>query len=182
MGRNTTMRMLGCADYEAKWVGNSMAVRLTARGFLACENHFAQLEKRPDGGWEMVFIAQDCEEESYFPFCAQAIVLVEGSQNTVSVSDALGSYEIAIQPAGQAAPEESQGDHIVYARTTAVNVPDETYFTQPVGTKVLPIYARAFGPAKKAECAAFIASANADFMMELDQLHAKIERAEGRED
>jgi len=60
-----------------------------------------------------------------------------------------------------------------------VNVPDETFFTQPLGTKVLPIYSRAFGPSSKRECDAFIAAANNDFMMELDALHAKIERVEG---
>ncbi len=181
MGRITTTRMLGCADYKAQWIDDSMAVRLTARGFLACRNHFAQLEKRADGGWELVFIAQDCAEESYIPFCTEAIVVASADDETVSVRDALGQYDIAIQPAEAAVPEDA-GEHIVYARNTAVNVPDETYFTQPVGTKVLPIYARAFGPASKSACAAFIASANADFMVELDQLHAKIERAEGGEE
>ncbi len=182
MGRKTTTRMLGCADYKAQWVDDSMAVRLTACGFLPCANHFAQLEKMADGGWEMVFYTQNTRNETYSPFCLQAIVMVSEDKSTILVNDALGRHEISIRPAEVVAEARDAGDHIVYARKTAVNVPDETYFTQPVGTKVLPIFARAFGPACKADCAAFIASANVDFMMELDQLHAKIERAEVGED
>jgi len=174
--------MLGCADYKAQWVDDSMAVRLTARGFLPCSNHFAQLEKLADGGWEMVFYTQESRDETYSPFCLQAIVIVSEGQNAVLVNDALGRHAIDIRPAEKVAVEQDAGDHIVYARKSAVNVPDETYFTLPVGTKVLPIFARAYGPASKADCAAFIASANVDFMMELDQLHAKIERAEVGED
>ena len=182
MGRKSTTRMLGCADYEAKWLDDSMAVRLTARGFLPCANHFAQLEKRSDGSWETVFYTQDCRDEYHTPFYLQAIVVAEDEQRTVAVTDAFGRHEITIRAAEQPAPEEDAGDYIVYARKTSVNVPDETFFTQAVGTKVLPIYSRAFGPSSKAACAAFIASANNDFMMELDALHAKIERVEGRED
>ncbi len=182
MGRKMTTRMLGCAEYEAKWIDESMAVRLTARGFLPCDNHFAQLEKRADDGLEMVFYTQECRDEAHTPFCLQAIIRVEGYSNVVLVVDALGAHEIAICPAEGVVAESDTGSHIVYARKTAVNVPDETYFTLPIGTKVLPIYSRAFGPSSKTECAAFIASANNDFMMELDELHAKIERVERREE
>ncbi|MBL1436071.1 MAG: hypothetical protein COB08_007715 [Rhodobacteraceae bacterium] len=182
MGRKTTTRMLGCAEYDAKWIDDSMAVRLTARGFLPCTNHLAQLEKRVDDGVELVFYTQDSREEAHTPFCLQAILMVEGDSNVVLVVDALGTQEVAIRPAENMTPEEDTGAHIVYARKTVVNVPDETYFTLPVGTKVLPIYSRAFGPSSKAECTAFIASANNDFMMELDELHAKIERVDGREE
>jgi len=73
---------------------------------------------------------------------------------------------------------EDVGLHIVYARNTAVYVSDESYFTRPVGTQVLPVYARTFGLASTSACAALIATANAGFMVELDQIHAKIERAE----
>ncbi len=182
MERKTTTRMLGCADYKAQWVDDSMAVRLTARGFLPCANHFAQLEKRADGGWEMVFYTQDSRDETYSPFCLQAIVMASDGQNSVIVSDALGHHEINIRPAEKVVVAQDARDHIVYARKSVLNVPDETFFTQSVGTKVLPIYAHAFGPASKADCTAFIASANVDFMMELDQLHAKLERAEVGED
>jgi len=182
MGRKSTTRMLGCAEYEAKWLDDSMAVQLTARGFLPCANHFAQLEKRSDGHWETVFYTQDCRAEKHVPFCQQAILVVEDDQDSVFVADALGRHEIAIRPAENLVPDKQPGAHIVYARKTAVNVPDETFFTQPLGTKVLPIYSRAFGPSSKTECDAFIAAANNDFMMELDALHAKIERVEGREE
>ena len=124
----------------------------------------------------MVFYTQDSRDETYSPFCIQAIAMAANSQDTITVVDALGAHEIAIRQA-EAQPEEV-GDFVVYARKTTVNVPDETYFTQPAGTKVLPIYSRAFGPACKADCRAFIASANDKFMMELDELHAKIERVE----
>jgi len=182
MGRKNTMRMLGCAEYEAKWIDDSMAVRLTARGFLPCANHFAQLEVQADGGCEMVFYTQDSRDESYSPFCLQAIVMVADDQDTIVMVDALGQHEIRVKPAEVKRRDETSGLHIVYARNSSVNVPDETYFTQPVGTKVLPIFARAYGPSCKPDCEAFIASANADFMMELDMLHAKIERAEAGED
>ena len=182
MGRKTTTRMLGCADYEAQWIDDSMAVRLTARGFLPCANHYAQLEKRVGTMWEMVFYTQESLVESYSPFCLQAIVMVGDNQDTLTVLDALGEHEIAIRPAEIVVPEEDMGRYIVYARKTAIDVPDETYFTQPVGTKVLPIFSRAFGPACKADCAAFIAVANDRFMTELDELHAKIERVEGRDE
>lgn len=177
MGRKLTTRMLGCAEYEAKWIDDSMAVQLTARGFLPCVNHFAQLEKRTDDSAELVFYTQDSREEAHTPFCLQAILMVEDDRNIVSIVDALGTHEIAIRPAEKIAAEEDTGAHIVYARKTTVDVPDETYFTLPVGTKVLPIYSRAFGPSSKGACDEFIASANIDFMMELDQLHAKIEMA-----
>lgn len=182
MGRKNTMRMLGCADYEAKWIDDSLAVRITARGFLPCANHFAQLEVQADGCCEMVFYTQDSRDESYSPFFLQAIVMLENNRDTVLLVDALGQHEIRVKPTEAKLREETSGQHIVYARNTSVNVPDETYFTQPVGTKVLPIFKRAYGPASKADCEAFIASANVDFMMELDQLHAKIERAEVGED
>jgi len=182
MGRKSTMRMLGCAEYEAKWIDDSMAVLITARGFLPCANHFAQLEVQADGSCEMVFYIQDSREESYSPFCLQVIVMVDNDGDSVLMVDALGRHEISVKPAEVKAREEKRGLHIVYARKSSVNVPDETYFTQPVGTKVLPIFARAYGPSSKPDCEAFIASANADFMVELDQLHAKIERAEVGED
>lgn len=181
MGRKQTTRMLGCAEYTAKWIDESMAVRLTARGFLPCVNHFAQLEKRRDGSFETVFYTQETREESHTPFCLQAIVLASDGQSTVAVSDAFGRRQIKIE-AADPAPLIAPGEHIVYARFSALDLPDETYFTQPVGTKVLPIYKRVFGPASKQDCDGFIASANNDFMMELDALHAKIERVEGRED
>jgi len=182
MGRKSTMRMLGCAEYEAKWVDDSMAVRVNARGFLPCDNHFAQLEAQTGGGCEMVFYIQESRDESYSPFCLQTIVMVEDDSETVVIVDALGRHEIPVKPADDVMREDLSGEHIVYARKSSVNVPDETYFTQPVGTKVLPIFSRAYGPSSKPDCEAFIASANADFMMELDQLHAKIERAEVGED
>ena len=182
MGRKSTTRMLGCAEYEAKWIDDSMAVQLTARGFLPCANHFAQLEKRTDGSWETVFYTQDCREEKHTPFCRQAVLIAGNDQNTVFVTDALGRHEVTIHSADVVAITDQTGTHIVYARKTSLNVPDETFFTQPLGTKVLPIYSRAFGPSSKAECDAFIAAANDDFMMELDALHAKIERVEGRDD
>ena len=182
MGSKSTTRMLGCAEYEAKWMDDSMAVQLTARGYLPCANHFAQLEKRSDGSWETVFYTQDCREEKHKPFCQHAILVAEADQTAIFVMDALGRHEVVIGAAESVEPEDQSGEHIVYARKTALNVPDETFFTQPVGTKVLPIYSRAFGPSSKPECDAFIAAANDDFMMELDALHAKIERVEGRDE
>lgn len=180
MGRKTTTRMLGCADYEARWIDDSMTVQLTAKGFLPCSNHHAQMEKRADGGWEMVFYTQETCDETYTPFAVQAIAIAENSQDRITISDALGTHGVAIQPA-EVKPEDT-GDFFVYARKTTVKVPDETYFILPAGTRVLPIYRRAFGPASKADCRAFIASANNRFMMELDELHAKIARVEVGED
>jgi len=159
-----------------------MAVRVNARGSLPCENHFAQLEAQAGGRFEMVFYIQDSRDESYVPFCLQSIGMVADESETIVVVDALGRHDVRIQPAAVNQKEEPSGQHIVYARKSSVNVPDETYFTQPVGTKVLPIFTRAYGPSSKPDCEAFIASANVDFMMELDQLHAKIERAEVGED
>ena len=182
MTRKATTRMLGCADYEARWMDESQMVQLTARGFLPCANHQAQLEKSADGGWETVFYTQETTVESYTPFCLQVYVMADNNTGTILVRDALGLHELAIQAAPVIRPEEDTGRYIVYARKAAIDVPDETYFTQPVGTKVLPIYSRAFGPASKAHCAEFVATANDKFMIELDELHAKIERVEGREE
>lgn len=174
--------MLGCARFEARWIGGSQMVQLTARGFLPCANHHAQLEKRIGSVWELVFYTQESDDEFYTPFCLHAKVLVADARDTLIVIDALGEQEIAIQPAEKVEPVEDDGRYFVFARKTAIDVPDETYFTLPVGTKVLPIYTHAFGPASKADCASFIAMANDRFMTELDELHAKIERVEGRED
>ena len=182
MTRKATTRMLGCADYEARWVDESQMVQLTARGFLPCANHQAQLEKSTDGGWETVFYTQETAIESYTPFCLQVFVMADKDMNTIVVRDALGAHELVIQAALVMTPEEDSGHYIVYARKAAIDVPDETYFTQPVGTKVLPLYNRAYGPASKADCATFIATANDKFMIELDELHAKIERVEGQEE
>ena len=146
MGRKSTTRMLGCAEYEARWVDDSMAVRLTARGFLPCANHFAQLEKRSDGSWETVFYTQDFREEKHVAFSQDAILVVEDEQTSLFVVDALGRHEIEIRPAENQQHGAQSSAHFVYARKNAVNVPDETFFTQPLGTKVLPIYNRAFGP------------------------------------
>ena len=173
--------MLGCAEYEARWVDESQMVKLTARGFLPCANHQAQLEKGADGGWETVFYTQDSTEESYTPFCLQAYVMADKKSTNLLVKDALGVHELAIQAPVLKSEVSDTGSYIVYARKAAIDVPGETYFTQPVGTKVLPLYTRAFGPASKADCAAFIATADDRFMRELDELHAKIERVEGRE-
>jgi len=178
MTRELTTRMLGCAEYEARWVDESQMVLLTARGFLPCANHHAQLEKRADGGWETVFYTHESATESYTPFCLQAFVIVEGSKEMLAVTDALGTHELALQAPKAKTVAADTGRYIVYARKAAIDVPDETYFTQPVGTKVLPIYSRAFGPASKARCAEFITTANDKFMIELDELHAKIERVE----
>ena len=182
MTRETTTRMLGCARFEARWIGDSQMVELTARGFLPCASHHAQLEKRVGAVWELVFYTQETGDEFYTPFCLHAKVLVADARDTLIVIDALGEHEIAIQPAEKVEPDADGGSYIVYARKTAIDVPDETYFTLPVGTKVLPIYSRAFGPAGKNECRAFIAMANDKFMVELDELHAKIERVEVGED
>jgi len=176
------MRMLGCADYEARWVDESQMVKLTARGFLPCANHHAQLEKGVEGGWETVFYTQEATEECYTPFCLQAFVMADKCSTSILVKDALGVHELAIQAPVAKAEDADTGSYVVYARKAAVDVPDETYFIQPVGTKVLPIYSRAYGPASKADCAAFISTANDRFMQELDELHAKIERVEGREE
>ena len=182
MTRETTVRMLGCADYEARWVDESQMVHLTARGFLPCANHHAQLEKGAEGGWEIVFYTQEAAVESYTPFCLQAFVMVDKNSTTILVKDALAVHELAIQAATVKPEVADTGSYVVYARKAAIDVPDETYFTQPVGTKVLPLYTRAFGPASKSDCTAFIATANDRFMQELDELHAKIERVEGREE
>ena len=185
MERNVTTRMLGCADYEARWIDNSMVVKITARGFLPCANHQAQLEKKAGSICEMVFYTQECCVESYTPFSLQAIVVASSSSAFVTVIDALGEHQLAIQPAEiielEPETEEDMGPHMVYIRQSATEIAEEAYFTVPASTNVLPIFIRAYGPASKRDCAAFIASGNEDFLDELEQLHLKIRKVEDEE-
>ena len=47
MDDNEFIRVLGVAEYEAKWVQRSNLIRLRASGILPCSNYKAQLEQRP---------------------------------------------------------------------------------------------------------------------------------------
>ena len=190
--RTTTTRMLGCAEYTAKWIDQGTAVKLEARGFLPCANHHAQLEKRlaPDGAvfTEMVFYTQDCREEDFSPFQLETIVLNESEAEGLIVLDALGLHNVEIAPATQEAEQPLSDDaedavqHLVYCRPKGAGDIREACFMVPVGTKVLPIFRLAYGPANKQDCASFIAAETHPFLDILNGMVKDSARSKHRED
>lgn len=181
MKREITTRMLGCAEYEAQWIGKGLTVRLTARGYLPCANHLAQLEKRSDATWETIFYTQEDSVETFTPFKLQVIVMVNEGDTIVSVMDALGEHRIKIAASRQEEPEVLAGDlreqFLVYFRKDNAKPNKSAYFMVPVGTKVLPIFKRAYGPSHKHDCNSFIDASNFDFLDELALIHDKLGQA-----
>lgn len=175
--RETTTRMLGCADYEATWIGEGTAVRLIAHGFLPCTNHLAQLEKRAEVAspavTELVFYTQESREETFTPFRLETIVLNSAGSDSLTVIDALGAHQILITSGNaegredDASSENDTEKYLVYCRPQGVSQPKEVCFMVPVGTRVLPLYREAFGPAGKRDCAAFIAADTHPFLEKL---------------
>jgi len=189
--RTPTTRMLGCAEYTANWIDGGTAVRLVARGFLPCANHHAQLEKRatPDGAslTELVFYTQESREETFSPFVLETIVLNECEDESLFVLDALGLNNVHIEPAIEQPTEttaelQDSGQHMVYCRPAGASARPEACFMVPVGTKVLPIYRSAFGPAGKPACAEFIAAETHPFLEKLHDLATDSARSTGREE
>lgn len=173
MSEETTTKVLGVAEYEARWIQRSFMVRLTAKGILPCSNYRAQLEKRPERVvppmWDMAFFIQNYCEKALKPFEVEAIILNAEGAKLIIVHDAAGEHEVPIQESTasieQPAELQSAADRdefVVYAKLPK---PDEGHFgciIVPADSFVTAIHYRAFGPSSRKQCEEF-ASKNCIF-------------------
>lgn len=161
-----TQRVLGVAEYEARWIARSFMVKLTAKGILPCYNYEAQLEMRPERVlppmWNMVFFQEDyCLKARKF-FEVEAIILNAEGATSISVTDATGEHQISIQEhlsptinseALRSAAEQDQ--YVVYAKLPKIGDVHHGCIIVPADFLVSAIHYRAFGPASKSECDTF---------------------------
>lgn len=161
-----TTRVLGIADYEARWVHNSFLVELTATGVLPCDNYEAQIEQRPEKVlppmWDMVFYIQTHCAKRLKPFIKKVLFVNTTGPQSIFVRDASGENEVPIQQAFEATTEGSRldigstQDHIVYAKLPRSGSGHCGCIVVPEGSLVTAIHYRAFGPAPKEECDRFV--------------------------
>ncbi len=158
-------RVYGVARYEARWINKSFLVRLTATGILPCSNYRAQLEKRPERVlppmWDMVFYIQDHCEKALCPFKSEVVMVNSTDANSLTIRDATGDVDVPIlQPfevLAEPSPLQFGGaqQHIVYAKLPHSSS-HHGCIVVPEDTLVTAVHYRAFGPAPKSECEAFV--------------------------
>ena len=161
-----TQRVLGVAEYEARWIARSFMVRLTAKGVLPCCNYEAQLEMRPERVlppmWNMVFFQEDYCLKALKFFDVEAIILNAEGATSISVTDATGEHQVPIQEhlsptnnseALKSAAEQDQ--YIVYAKLPKIGDAHHGCVIVPADFLVTAIHYRAFGPASKSDCDSF---------------------------
>lgn len=164
-----TQRVLGIAEYEARWIARSFMVRLTAKGILPCYNYEAQLEMRPERilppMWNMVFFLEDYCLKALKFFEVEAIILNAAGATSISVTDALGEHKIPIQEHltpmskgnGEALKTAAEQDqYIVYAKLPRIDEGHHGCIVVPTDFLVTAIYYRAFGPAPKSKCDTYV--------------------------
>ena len=167
MTAKSTSRVLGVANYEARWIAKSLLVRLTATGVLPCINYEAQLEKRPERVsppmWDMVFIVDDYCLKALKPFSVEAIMTSRSSATSITVRDAVGEHQISILQPREKSSEPSLlvsasdlDEYLVYAKLPKLDGAHHGCIVVPADTFVTGIHYRAFGPASKADCQAFV--------------------------
>lgn len=169
MTDNTFKRTYGVANYKATWIGKSLLVRLTASGILPCYNYTAQLEKRPERveppNWDMIFYTQDVCLKALKPFNVEVTIPNTTGATSILVYDALGEQYVPIEYDVEFAEPEASGpieccadkdEYIVYARLPKPGSGHQGCIVVPADSVVIAIYYKAFGPAPKAECDAFV--------------------------
>lgn len=167
MSETEATKVLGVAEYEARWIQRSFMVRLTAKGILPCCNYEAQLEKRPERVippmWDMVFFVENVCMEAVKFFEVEAVILNAAGAKTISVRDATGEHEVPIQEALSARENstafKSAADldlFIVYGKLPKIDGGHHGCIVVPADSFVTAIHYRAFGPASKAECDEFL--------------------------
>lgn len=159
-------RVLGVANYEARWVAKSLLVRLTANGILPCANYDAQLEKRPERVvppmWDMVFLVEDVCLKALRPFSINVVMPNTSNAKEIIVRDAAGEHHVPILQPLEISPEPSLlksaadlDQYIVYAKLPNTGDGHHGCIVVPADTFVTAIHYRAFGPASKADCESF---------------------------
>ncbi|MEM7299590.1 MAG: hypothetical protein AAF468_00780 [Pseudomonadota bacterium] len=161
------LKVLGMGVYEARWIGRSFLVRLTARGILPCSNYEAALEQRPEKifppMWNMVFYVSETCEKGLKYFEESVTVYAEGA-DSLTVHDATGGHDVPIQPAFPLRTDENNAAFAepeklcVYAVLPAPIDGHRGCLIVPCGTILPAIYYPAFGPASREECEEFVAS------------------------
>jgi hypothetical protein len=161
-------KVLGTAQYEARWVQRSFLVRLTAMGTLPCSNYSAQLEQAPDRvvppNWQMIFYIEDfCLRETK-PFTEEVLMVNDTGAKTILVTDASGEHHIPIQEANVPIPNAEalrsaadRDEYVVYAKLPRPEEGHNGCIVVPADYFVTGIQYRAFGPASKADCETFVA-------------------------
>ncbi len=78
MSETKAVRLLGLAEYEARWIHITFMVKLTAKGTLPCFNYEAQLEQRPERVlppmWDMLFYVEPVCEKALRPFEKEVVI------------------------------------------------------------------------------------------------------------
>jgi hypothetical protein len=155
---DTITKVLGSARYEAHWVQRSKLVQLVARGVLPCANYTAQLEHRPERVlppmWNMIFFVPNvCVKRPKY-FEVSVTMANSTSAEAIVVHDAAGMNEVPIRQ--QIETEDEQ--YVVYARLPRSEAGHSGCFVIPADSFVTAIHYRAFGPASRMECEAFVQS------------------------
>ncbi|WP_120631344.1 hypothetical protein [Ruegeria sp. EL01] len=156
---STKTRVYGYGNYAAVWVDGGPTVRLTASGLLPCSNYEARLEKRPERidppAWDMVFYIDDHCEKGLKVFDVDALMHNNSGATSIILHDALGEQIVPIKDATETWVH-SEALYLVYARLPQ---PDKGHFgciLVAEGTIVTADRYRAFGPASKEDCEAFL--------------------------
>lgn len=162
-------RVLGVATYSATRFKEGGLVTLTAVGVLPCINYEAQLEQRPERilppNWDMAFYIEDVCLKALKPFELSVIVSGSNEAESITVVDSIGRHEVPVitvssinvseQPFAAACDLD---EFCVYARVPApfTGQQHQGCIVLPADVIVAAIYYRAFGPASKADCDAFV--------------------------
>ncbi|MCR5856520.1 hypothetical protein [Mesorhizobium sp. J428] len=162
----TTEKVLGTAEYRAVRSPLEGTVTLTAAGILPCMNYSAQLEMRPERimppMWDMVFFVQPLCLTAMKPFEISVVIAGNAAKfDVIRVMDATGWVEVPVVdpfvPVNFAEAQAEAARFLVYARLPFP--PGSTHsgcIVVPEGTLVPAIYYRAFGPASRQECDAWL--------------------------
>lgn len=165
MATESTLRVLGIAEYEARWVHKSLIVELTARGVLPCANYRAQLERRPEAVvpamWDMVFYVPNVCVMAIRPFETTVFIDDPSGAGKLIVHDVAGGHEVVIQqPLGSETPVANRKIiefdlFSVHARLPNSGNNPHSCMIAPYGSLLPAIYYRVYGPASLQECEAF---------------------------
>lgn len=167
MEKITTSRVLGTAEYEARWVARSFLVRLTAIGILPCANFSAQLEQRSERVvppmWDLVFYIEPFCLKAIKPFSLEVLIHNPGGAEHLIVRDAAGEHEIPVLASFESADRQNVNEvlaedlYSVHARLSRPSKGHHGCIVVPHGSILPAIYYRAFGPSRKQDCEDFVA-------------------------
>ncbi len=162
-----TTKVLGVADYDARWIAKTAMVRLTATGILPCANYQAQLEMRPERVlppmWNMVFFQEEVCLKALKPFSVDVVMINSVGARSISVTDATGEHSVPVKSQFESMDTEvtlkallGEDEYVVYAKLPKSGDTHHGCIVVPVDTMVTAIHYRAFGPASKSDCEAFV--------------------------